>query len=267
VLWWRGKLEVRLHGNAEGWFGRDTYAGGADKAAHFYTGQLAYSALDRAYRDLGHPPSKARALGVLNVAAASLVVELGDGFTDFGFSWEDAAVTAAGGLAAASIAAAGWEDTLGFRFGRVGSRRVEEGPGEAARTAVEIRSRDPDPNVLAGYSKDIYTADIRLSGLLPRLGVKPGFVRYLLVSGTFGTKGYRFAPPSRRQRNVGVEVGLNLPEILASAGLTDRTWWGRTLRIFCTWLRVPYTALGYRYDLNSRRWRGPDTGEVFDPGP
>ncbi len=54
-----------------------------------------------------------------------------------------------------------------------------------------VRSRDPDRDVPAGYSKDIYTADLKLPGLLPRLGLKPGIARYLLVSGTFGTKGYR----------------------------------------------------------------------------
>jgi len=28
-------------------------------------------------------------------------------------------------------------------------------------------------------------------------------------------------------------------------------------------LRFPYTGIGYRYDLNHGRWRGPDVGNGF----
>ena len=40
----------------------------------------------------------------------------------------------------------------------------------------------------------------------------------------------------------------------------------RLVAVFARYFRIPWTAFGWRYDLNSRKWRGPDTGDVFDPG-
>ena len=80
--------------------------------------------------------------------------------------------------------------------------------------------------------------------MLPRLGVKPGPVRFFLLSVTYGTKGYRFSPPENRERNLGLEIGLNLEEILHGIGVPERKWWGKALYVIVTHIRFVQHANG-----------------------
>jgi hypothetical protein len=115
-------------------------------------------------------------------------------------------------------------------------------------------------NGLGGdYSNAIYTADVKLAGVARRLGLDIGPLRYLLLSVTYGTKGYPSGLPEDRQRRVGIDVGLNLTEIFSDLGAHRNTWWGYLLQAFGDNVRVPYTAGGVRYDLNRGRWYGPTT--------
>ncbi len=58
-------------------------------------------------------------------------------------------------------------------------------------------------------------------------------------------------------------IGLNLEEIPNVAGARRDTWWGYALHVIFDNFRVPYTSVGFRYDLNHDRWRGPDYGNGF----
>ena len=109
------------------------------------------------------------------------------------------------------------------------------------------------------YSNYIYTADLKLAGVGRRLGLDIGPLRYLLLSVTYGTKGYPSGPLEDRQRRVGFDVGLNLAEIVSDLGVRRNTWWGYLLQAFTENVRVPYTAGGFRYDMNHGRWYGPTT--------
>ena len=76
------------------------------------------------------------------------------------------------------------------------------------------------------YSKEIYTLDLKLAGLLPRMGARPGIARFLLLSGTYETKGYRYSP-RRPERKIGIEVGLNVREVLVAVGVPEAKTWGK----------------------------------------
>lgn len=257
LAWWNHHLGVRFHGESEGWFGRDTYSGGADKASHFLAGYAAQPLLASLYERLGYSKSRAGTLGAWNAAFCGLIVEVGDGFSDFGFSWEDASITAFGAAASALIRSRGLEDTVGFRMGLVEQWIFQGAPADSAgQSSLALSSRPPDREARSGYSEFIHTADLKLAGLLPRLRAQPGPARYFLVSFAFRTDGYRFAPPERRERNLGVELGVNTPEVLRSLGVRASTWWGGPLLFLLEHFRLPYTAVGYHYDLNSRRWHG-----------
>lgn len=252
LTWWREEERASFHFRDEGWLGRGTYAGGADKAAHFVMAAMAEDGAEAIYRSLGKDERQARVLGVGLVSAAGLLIEIGDGFTKYGASWEDAATNVLGAATEAAIRSHRLEDTIGFRFG-------------------VVRARVPDPCCRAtayggDYSRWVHSADLKLDGFLPRVGVAPGLARFLLVSLTYGSKGYRFSPPEVRQRNVGIDLGLNVEQLLRAAGVRSDTWWGGPLLAFARYYRIPWTAFGWRYDLNSRTWHGPDTGDRFDPG-
>lgn len=250
ALWWRKRDFGPFEHASEGWFGEETYAGGADKTSHLVLGYVGGRFLQDRLEKMGHPGGRARLLSVAMVSAAGLLVEVGDGFTEYRFSWEDAVITSAGGVFGALVDAGGLGDTVGLRFGRVPTRKPERGEGEPGSSA---------------YHHTIDTLDLHLSGLLPRLGVKPGLFRFLIVSGTYATRGYGFVEPPGRQRLVGVEVGLDVERVLREAGVREETWWGGPLLFVTRFFRVPWTAIGVRYDLNGGRWLGPDFGDRYSP--
>jgi len=250
--WWRTSSRSSFEFANERWFQRDTYAGGADKASHIFLGYISTLTLQGIYRSLGKTPAEARGLALGVTVVTGLLIEAGDGFSQYGFSWEDETANAIGALLGTGIDAWGLHDTVGLRFGRV-------------KTLI------PDACCRYGgygddYSKEIYSADLKLSGFLPRLGLEPGPARFLLLSMTYGSKGYRYSAAPVRERNVGVEIGLNLREVLLAAGVPEKKWWGKALLALGTYFRFPYTSFGWHYDLNHGKWNGPDTGDRFDPG-
>jgi hypothetical protein len=78
---------------------------------------------------------------------------------------------------------------------------------------------------------------------------------------TYGVKGYKgHGPTEDQQRQVGFEIGLNLEEILNAVGARRNSWWGYPLHLLGDNVRFPYLAVGFRYDLNHGKWRGPNNG-------
>jgi hypothetical protein len=250
--WWRDEPGGRFVLARENGFGPTTYAGGADKASHVFAGWAAQDLLESAYRGLGRTDREARLLSVAVGSVAGVLVETGDGFSQYGASWEDAAMNVVGAVASSQVGRLGLRDTVGMRVGFVSS-------------AI------PDPCCRYGgyggdYSKQIYTLDLKLAGLLPRVGTKPGPARFLLVSVAYGARGYRYSPDWARQRNLGVEVGLNVAEILRGAGVPEDRWWGSALLGVLSYVRLPYTSLGLYYDFNRSHWWGGVYGPGWDPG-
>jgi hypothetical protein len=222
------------HVDNEGWFGRNTLYGGADKAAHFVDYHIVSKELTNLFVVLGHPRERARWLGVGVATLTGLVNELGDGATHHGFSPEDLTMDIAGALSAALIDAAKIGDLVGFRRG--------------------IANFDDCCN----YSNEIYTGDFRLAAAARRLGINIGPLKYLLLSFTYGTRGY--PGDSDTQRRVGLEVGLDFKQILDDLNVRRNTWWGYGLHVVFDNVRLPYTAVGFRYDVNHGRWYGPNAG-------
>jgi len=112
----------------------------------------------------------------------------------------------------------------------------------------------------SSYTHDVYSADLKLYGLGQRLGINIGPLRWLLLSVTYGAKGYRVTPGIEHQRQLGFEVGLNLQQILNDLKVKRSTWWGYSLHLIGDNIRFPFTAVGMRVDLNRGKWRGPNSG-------
>jgi predicted lipoprotein DUF2279 len=238
-----------FHSTGEGFFGRSTYTGGADKMAHFVDYAVAQRALSYTFQRIGYSSSQSGWLGFATAFAGGLTTEIGDGTTIFGFSWEDLLMDALGAGTATVLARTGWNDTFGLRFGSI--------------------SQDPTPgccvddsNIGRDYSGEIYTADVKISGLSRRLRFNPGPARFLLFSVTYGTNGYDHVAPELRQRLVGVEIGIHFSEILRAIGVPSEPVWGEVLYFFFDTLRIPYTAIGVRYDVNNHEWFGPTAGRT-----
>jgi predicted lipoprotein DUF2279 len=240
-----------FHFTNEGYFGQRTYAGGADKASHFVDYTILSKELANLYGKMGFSRGDSILLGLGVSLTSGLMNELGDGFNHYGFSWEDLAMDALGASVSAAIAAAGLEDLIGFRHGILI-------PAAGSQYCCQA-----DPRVGRDYSNEIYTADLALEGLGRRLNLRIGPLRYLLFSATYGVKGYPNGAPDVQERQVGLEIGLNFRVILDDLGAQRNTWWGYTLHLIFDNFRVPFTSVGFQYDLNSGKWTGPGNGNQY----
>jgi Predicted periplasmic lipoprotein (DUF2279) len=239
-----------FHVTHEGFFGRDTYVGGADKVSHFVEFAIVTKEVANLYGTIGFSRRDSILLASGVTALAGLMNEIGDGTNQYGFSWEDLTMDLLGIGTAAAISWAGLDDLVGFRGGILL-------PPAGSKTCCQVQGRGRD------YSNEIYTADLQIEGLARRLDLTVGPLRYLLFSATYGTKGYPTGLPESRERQIGFEIGLNFKVILDDLGARRGTWWGYSLHVVFDNFRIPFTSVGYRYDLNHGRWTGPDNGNGF----
>src|SRR5262249_34521799 len=187
------------HFTREKFFGKDTYAGGADKCSHFILSAALGRELGWAYEQFGKTPEQAYGLSLGVTVLSGVIQEVGDAFTPYGYSWEDVVADTLGGVTGVALSYYHLNDLIGLRFGFV----PEDVP--------------PDPccvdSLGENYSKEVYSGDLKIAGLAKRMHFNPGIARFLLLSATYGTKAYGTDPARPdRQRNVGVDIGLNLPE-------------------------------------------------------
>lgn len=223
----------RFRVHKEGWFGETTVNGGADKASHLTDYYIVASLFEDAYKMIGYSEKQAILMGLGLAVATGLANEVSDGFTRHGFSWEDLAMDSGGALAASLVSVTRTRDLLGMRTSHL-----------------------PGPN----YGHDVYSADVKLVGLGRRLGVNLGPLRWLLFSVTYGSKGYRDKTGIDKQRQIGLEIGLNLQQVLFDLKVSRGTWWGYALHVVGDNVRFPFTAVGMRFDLNRGKWHGPSSG-------
>jgi hypothetical protein len=250
AFWQSAELSEDFQWANEGWFDPDTYAGGADKASHLVGGYIAGRFLESALKWGGSTPGKAELMSAAIIGVTGTLIEVGDAYHGFGFSWQDAVITASGGVIGSLLSHYKLDDTITMRWGRVGIDYPND-------TSVVIGS----PN---HYSAEMYSADLRTSGLFRRLGKSPGVARFLLASVTYGTKGYPWVEEAYRQRRLGLEIGIDAYEVGLALGVPKDSWWGGPLLAFLRYFRIPYTGIGVQYEFNSRKWMGPNSFHSFD---
>jgi hypothetical protein len=237
-----------FHFGNENWFGESTYAGGADKAAHFVQYYIISKEMSFLYEKLGYTRHQSIAIGAGLAFLSGIINESGDGFTRYGFAYEDLVTDVSGAAIASLVSTLGAHDVVGFRTGvLLPLYGISSAPGRVG----------------GGYSSQIYTADFKLAGAGRRLKLNIGPLRYLLFSLTYASKGYGTGNPDLRERQVGFEVGLNTEEILNAFGVHRNTWWGYSLHFVLDNFRIPFTSVGFQYDLNAGKWYGPGNGNEY----
>ncbi|MBK8013567.1 MAG: DUF2279 domain-containing protein [Deltaproteobacteria bacterium] len=238
--WWDHGLEP-FHWRDTGYFGRDTYAGGADKLGHFYATYLLVHGTTSIYSALGVPRTRAAWLAGCGVFLTSNWIELIDGFTEFGFESGDVVANSLG-------TALGVLTTLYPSVDAVVGARIGYAP-----------TRDflaHDKTVLKwinDYSGMLFYLDLKMDGVFSLLGRDPGWWRYVLLGPVYGTRDY--SPIRRhatRQRIFGFQVGLSLPQILRTWGDGDAAVDGLA-RIF-DFYAMPLLSIALMKDLNSDAW-------------
>jgi Predicted periplasmic lipoprotein (DUF2279) len=241
----------KFHFTNEGFFGQSTYAGGNDKASHFVSYYIVGKLLSGVYEELDMPADRARLLGTAVSIFSGFVTELGDGRGKYGFSYEDLLFDTMGAVTQLGIAHYGLGDLVGFSAGLVPAPPVV---------------CCPYGGIGKDYTREIYSGDLKIAGLADRVHFEPGPARFLLFSVSYSTKGYPYGDPVTRERQIGLFVGVNFVEILREAGVNKEKAWGRLLYFLFEVIRIPYTQIGYQFDLNHGRWHGPTIGDAYPGG-
>ena len=88
--------EDGFHSANEGWFQRDTKYGGADKLGHFWSSYALSHLYSYVYRKWGYTEKEANLYGALSNLGVQTFMEVADGFSSQGFSYEDLIMNVAG---------------------------------------------------------------------------------------------------------------------------------------------------------------------------
>ncbi len=240
IAWWADYGLQPFSLRDAGWFGRRTYAGGGDKAGHFFGNYLGVHAMSGIYRSLGVSPRTALLYGAAFTFLMANGVEIIDGFTIHGYEYGDSVMNTLGlslGVATELWPALG--DVVGMRVAYVPSRGFVHGP----KTYLKL---------INDYTGQLILADLKLGGLFQHLDLPTGVARFFLLSLSWGTDAYSpKGPRELRERNLGIHVGLSIPELLRALPLGA---WARPLATTFSYFALPFTSVGLVRDLNHGRW-------------
>ena len=229
--WWGSGFTGDFRTANEGWFGQDTYTGGADKLGHFYSAYVGARLLTLGYRRwAGNGRGWSIKAGALTMFATLSTVEVVDGFSrDFRFSPEDVVMNGGGAALGALMETFPQLDRLiAFRLQYWPSRYTTFDPVD-------------------DYSGQTYLLALKASGL-PALRDTP-VVRYLEFEVGYGTRDYESRDPAIHRRYLYVGIALNLSQLLDDTVFAGRRGGGTAQAFADTFLRyvqVPGTALLHR---------------------
>jgi hypothetical protein len=213
---------VKFQTTNEGWFGRNTAYGGADKLGHLYSTYLATLGFANIYEHWGYDRRDADLYGVMSAMGMFTLIEVGDGFSRNGFSFEDLIVDSAGAAFA----------FLRRRHPRVGEfldLRVEYWP---SRLVTDGGRKD----IATDYSGFKYVAALKLEGFRALENTPLAYTEILVGYYTrgYGPSAAEFYDDTSRTLFVG--IGLNMSRVLRKAG------WKKAAKVF-NFYQAPYTYL------------------------
>lgn len=193
IKWWDEGFGGGFKTRGEGWFGRGTEFGGADKLGHMFTTYASTRLLTPTFEAAGNPHDASVGLAALTTVGIFTGIEVADGFSRrYRFSGEDALVNLAGAaLGVVMERHAGLDEKLDFRFGY----RASAGSGF-------------DP--FGDYAGQRYLAVVKADGF-DSVRTTP-LLRYLELGVGYQA---RFTPGGERRRDAYVGISLNLSRLLA----------------------------------------------------
>jgi len=190
--------ETRFHFYREGWFGKNTAYGGIDKLGHAWSAHVMSDYITWRLQTLGYNKYEAAITAAVLSGVAFLGVEIGDGFSHYGASYEDFIASAAG---------------IGFSF----LRNTVPGMAEKVDFRMQyIPTGHGDTFGLGDYSGKKFLLAWKFAGFD---AFKDGPLKYLELHTGYYTRGYYDWEQARgipKSRSPYVGIGLNLAELLFS---------------------------------------------------
>jgi uncharacterized protein YfiM (DUF2279 family) len=211
----------------EGWLGRGTVNGGADKLGHMYSGYVLSHLFAGQYERWDYTNDVAARLGALSSVGVMSLIEIGDAFSDeYGFSYQDMVFNIAGA-------------TLGYVLWR--------NPDLARKIDYRV---EYNPFIEGEYQSDISTDYDRLKYLVAIKAdgfdfIENPYLKYLELHLGFYARNYSEYSRVKgaydpREQHVYVGLGLNIGKLL-------KPWLDTPI---FNYIQVPYTyvPVGTRVD-------------------
>ncbi len=222
---WTGEFAVEN----EGWFGKNSYNGGADKLGHAYTWSLLTRALIHNYERNGFSKKASAFWGFTIPAFNGVVIELLDGYTDYNASTEDILFNLLGsGLGAYLYLHPALDETIHLDWSYI--------PSSDFRDNIK---RD----FTTDYAGQMVTLEVNGIGLRKMFGQqKPLPTDYLQVGLSYYSRGYSGELETNKQRVVGLTMGINFQAFFKKES---------RIRTFVKYYKIPYSFMGVFQELNS----------------
>ena len=224
--------ETNFHVTKEGWFGRNTTYGGIDKLGHAWSAQLMSDYITWRLRAAGYNGDESSITAAILTGVAFVGVEVGDGFSHYGASYEDILASGAGiAFSYLRNTIPGLHDKVDFRMQYVPTTHGD---------FVGVGDYDGKKFLLAW----------KLGGFE---AFKETPLRYLEIHTGYYTRGYNgHFITGNETRSAYVGLGLNLSELLFSQKPDwANTTGGDIVRAFNKYIQLPYTYISS--DGNSGR--------------
>ena len=205
---------------SEGWFQNDTSSGGADKLGHLYTGYVTAHGLSYLYENWCFNKIDAALYGALSSLAILGYMEVGDSFSDYGFSKEDFVVNAAGSL-------------LGYYL------YINPNLANKVDLRWEYGLHPNQGDVITDYENTKYLVALKLNGFEFSHN---NFFKHIELHAGYYTRGFDNAAAGK-ERNLFFGIGLNLTDLLR------RHSYKKTATVL-RYVQVPGTNLEIHKDRN-----------------
>jgi len=212
----------------EGYFGRTTEYGGADKLGHFWSSYAMCHLYSYVYRKWGYTDSEANLYGALSNLGFQTFMELADGFSPSQkFSWQDMSMNVLGSV-------------LGYVWGTFPSlaRKID------FRIEYKPYFSSKDTEFSTKYDRQTFLIAVKADGFD---FIKNSYLKYLEFQVGYNARGYKDFEEGvhdDRHRTIYVGLGFNVSRLIQTALNT---------RIF-DYVQIPYTAV--RYGINLDKGKG-----------
>lgn len=213
-------FSTQPHSGSEGWFENSTEEGGADKLGHLYTSYALTHGLSYLYRKLDFSQDHAALYGTLSSFAIMGYMELGDSFSEYGFSHEDMIANIAGcALGYVLLKNPKLADKIDLRW--------------------EYGFHPDGTDFLTDYDNSKYLLALKLNGFET---TRKSFLKHIELHAGYYTRGFS-DEEDKKERNLYLGIGFNLPDLLKRHSFTKT---GAVLN----YIQVPGTYVQIKHDLN-----------------
>ena len=223
TAWGVAKWDYFAHSprsTSENWFQNDTDSGGADKLGHMYTSYVATHGLSYLYETWCINRDHAALYGALSSVAILGYMELGDTFSDYGFSKEDFIVNGVGSL-------------LGYY--------LYTNPDIGSK--IDFRweyGRHPNHNDwVTDYENSKYLFALKLNGFEY---FQDSFMKHIELQLGYYSRGFD-DPLETKERNLFFGIGLNLTDLFRRHDY-------KKMAAVLKYIQIPGSNMEFKKDVN-----------------